>query len=109
MNILDLTPEYIKTAMMSQRIVLFPNGYGLSIIGGHYAYGDGVHTFEIAVIKHNFKTDKDVDYFGLDFSNYSKDDLMFKLVYPPEICNNNVLGYVKESEFNTIVEKVKRL
>lgn len=30
----------------------FPNGYGASVIGGPYCYGDGVRTFELAVLKH---------------------------------------------------------
>jgi len=108
MNLLDLTPECVKTAMFTQRIVLFPNGYGLSIISGPFAYGDGVNTFEIAVIKHNFSCDNDVDYFGLDFSKFSKEELKFHIVYPEGICND-VLSYVNRDEFDSIVDKVKSL
>lgn len=109
MNILDLTPEYVKTAMLMHRIVLFPNGYGLSIVSGPFAYGDGVNTFEVGVIKHKFKCDNDVDYFGLDFSQFTKEDLEFHLVYPEGICSNDVLSYVNKDDFDSIVTKVKNL
>ncbi len=29
----------------------FSNGYGASVIGGPFCYGDGVNTFELAVLK----------------------------------------------------------
>lgn len=109
MNVLDLTPEIIKTSMTTHRVVLFPNGYGLSIMSGPFAYGDGVHTFEIGVIKHEFKCDSDVDYYGLDFSKFDRNDLTFHLVYPEGICSNNVLEYVNKDEIDSIVLKVKNL
>lgn len=108
MDLLNLTPEYIKTAMLTHKVVLFPNGYGLSIVSGPFAYGDGIHTFEIGVIKHNFKCDSAIDYFGLDFSKYSEEELTFHLVYPKEICDD-VLGYVNKNEVDSIASKVQNL
>ena len=34
-----------------QAIATFRNGYGVSIVGGQYLYGNGVDTWELAVIK----------------------------------------------------------
>ena len=104
----DLTVEFIKTAMLSQRIVLFPNGYGLSIMGGPFVCGDGVDTFDVAIIKHNFKTDKDIDYFGLDFSKYSEDELSFRLVYVDKL-NTDTWFYVSREELSSIAIEVENL
>jgi hypothetical protein len=104
----DLTVEFIKTAMLSQRIVLFPNGYGLSIMGGPFVCGDGIDTFDVSVIKHNFKTDKCIDYFGLDFSKYSDNELSFN-----QVCSNNnspnVWFYVNKRELDSIINQVSNL
>ena len=35
----------------NQYVVKFPNGYGASVVGGALGlYGDGVHSFEVAVL-----------------------------------------------------------
>jgi len=104
----DLTVEFIKTAMLSQRIVLFPNGYGLNIMGGPFVCGDGINTFDVSVIKHNFKTDKDVDYFGLEFSKYDEKDLEFELVYVDNLGYDCRL-YVTKEEIYSIAAKVETL
>lgn len=104
----DLTVEFIKTAMLSQRIILFPNGYGLNIMGGPFVCGDGVNTFDVSVIKHNFITNEDIDYFSLDFSKYSPEELSFELVY---VDNLNTEGwfYLTKEEVSSIANKVRDL
>lgn len=49
----DMDYRLVKLSdqLMNQWRVLFSNGYGASIIGGEYAYGDGLKTFELAVLK----------------------------------------------------------
>jgi len=104
----DLTVEFIKTAMLSQRIVLFPNGYGLNIMGGPFVCGDGVNTFDVSVIKHNFKTDKDIDYFGLDFSKYSPEELSVNVVYVDNLESNGWF-YLNKNELINVIERVRNL
>lgn len=104
----DLTVEFIKTAMLSQRIVLFPNGYGLSIMGGPFVCGDGINTFDVSVIKHNFVTKEDIDYFSLDFSKYSSEELSFKLVYV-DYLNTESWFYLTKDELSSIANKVRDL
>lgn len=104
----DLTVEFIKTAMLSQRVVLFPNGYGLNIMGGPFVCGDGIDTFDVAIIKHNFKTDVAVDYFGLEFSNYNEKDLEFKLVYVDNL-GYDCLAYLSKDEVYSVAIKVESL
>lgn len=77
MNVKDLTVKILKTPMLEMRAMLFPNGYGLLITGGPYVCGDGENTFDVTIIKHNFKTDKDIDYYGLDFSQYTEEETNF--------------------------------
>lgn len=104
----DLTVEVIKTAMLSQRIVLFPNGYGLNIMGGPFVCGDGIDTFDVSVIKHNFKTDSDVDYFGLDFSKYSPEELSIDLVCVDNLETDGWF-YINKDELINIMERVRSL
>lgn len=108
MKILDLTPEFIKTVMMTQRVILFPNGYGLSITGGPYVCGDGKNTFDVSIIKHKLNTNVDIDYFALDFTKYSEDDLKFDFVYSEELGIESWF-YVDKDKVDDIADKVRHL
>jgi len=46
---LEFQPHQIPGAV--QAVLMFENGYGVSVVGGHPGlYGNGVDTFEVAVI-----------------------------------------------------------
>lgn len=69
--------------------VFFPNGYGASIVGGASGlYGDGVNTFELAVLKG------------------SKDD--WDLCYDTPITDD-VMGWRSEAEINEILAQIEQL
>ena len=81
----------------TQRVVIFPNGYGLSIITGINAYSDKNHPYEIAVIKTkeevketliNPKCDFEIDY---------------------EYTDGDVVGYLTEDGVNKWLDKVEHL
>ena len=108
MKILDLTPEFIKTVMMTQRVILFPNGYGLSVTGGPYVCGDGKNTFDISIIKHKLNTDVDIDYFALDFTKYSEDELKFDFICAEELGIESWF-YVDKNELDVIADKVRSI
>lgn len=83
MNFSDLTTEFIKTIMATQRLLITKFGYAVSFMGDEQdlTSGDGINTFEIRVYKHNLKTKDNLDFFKLgtnadiiDFKN-----LVFKM------------------------------
>ena len=70
-----------------QAVMMFPNGYGVSVLCGNRFYSDGLDTYEVAV---------------LDKEN--------NLCYPPSICpDGDVLGYQSEREVSEIMKKVQDL
>lgn len=56
----------------------FSNGYGVSVIGGKWVYGDGIDTFEVALVKKG------------------------------KICHNDVYEYLTEQEVEDLLNKVQR-
>ena len=75
--------EYNK--YQHQYVVGFPNGYGASIVGGASGlYGDGVHSFEVAVLKHG------------------------QVCYDTPITND-VMGYQTEEEVTDILRQIETL
>lgn len=75
--------EYHKAH--NQYIVEFPNGYGASVVGGVPGlYGDGIHSFEVAVLKHG------------------------QICYDTPITND-VIGYQTEDEVTAILRQIEAL
>ena len=69
-----------------QAILMFPNGYGVSVLFGNVFYSDGVDTYELAVLHGN------------------------KLVYPKEVCpDEDVLGYLTKRQVTEAMKKVQDL
>ncbi len=62
----------------------FPNGYSVSVVGGPHFYGDGINTFELAVM-HNGQID-----------------------YSTEITSD-VIGYQTRDEITAIMVRVQNL
>lgn len=78
-----LPPEYKKA---KQAILMFDNGYGVSVIIGKVFYSNGVDTYELAVLHGD------------------------KLVYPVEVCpDNDVLGRITREEVTEAMKKVQDL
>lgn len=83
-EVIDLRP-YSPIAIRLHWKIQFPNSYGASILGGGPgAYGDGVKTFEVAVL------------------------------YKNEICydspiTDDVLGYQTEDEVHEILKQIENL
>ena len=78
-----LPPEYQKA---KQAILMFDNGYGVSVLIGKVFYSNGVDTYELAVLCGD------------------------KLVYPVEICpDNDVLGSITREEVTEAMKKVQDL
>ena len=72
-----------------QGLVFFPNGYGASIVGGAPGlYGNGITTFEVAVI------------------HGSKEG--FSLVYDTHITDD-VLGYQSKDEVSEVLNLIEQL
>ena len=69
----------------NQYVVEFSNSYGASVVGGAFGlYGDGVHSFEVAVLKHG------------------------QVCYDTPITND-VLGYQTEDEVHEILKQIENL
>lgn len=69
----------------NQYVVEFPNGYGASVVGGALGlYGDGVHSFEVAVLKNG------------------------QVCYDTPITND-VMGYQTEEEVTDILRQIETL
>lgn len=80
---MPLIPDYLDA---EQAILMFPNGYGVSVLFGNVFYSDGVDTYELAVLHGN------------------------KLVYPKEVCpDDDVLGYLTKRQVTEAMKKVQDL
>ena len=77
------SPDYIDA---EQAILMFDNGYGVSVLFGNVFYSDGVDTYELAVLDGK------------------------ELVYPKEICpDEDVLGYLTKEQVTEAMKKVQDL
>ncbi len=73
----------------TQAKIFFENGYGASIVGGTIGLrGDGVNTFEVAIIHGSMEK--------------------FKLVYDTPITDD-VLNYQTKSEVTKILKQIEKL
>ena len=69
-----------------QAVMMFPNGYGVSVLLGKMFYSNGVNTYELAVLHGQ------------------------KLVYPKEVCpDDDVLGRLTKDEVTEAMKKVQDL
>ncbi len=75
-----------------QIIVLFPNGYGASIVQSPFSYGGKYNLWELAVIKGSLKD-------GIP---------IFELIYDTPITPN-VIGWISLREAMDIIEKIFNL
>lgn len=76
-------PNGIKAKMF------FPNGYGVSVVGGGTGlYGDGVNTFELAVLKGN------IDEWDLTYET---------------LITNDVIGWKSQDEISELIKQVSEL
>ena len=80
--------EFLPGYSISRARVTYPNGYGASIVGGYIVYGDGVDTFELAVMQ------------------VQGDDI--ELIYDTPITNN-VLPYLSKQEIEDILVQIRAL
>ena len=85
----------------SQAKVLFPNGWGISIITGPYAYGDDERPYEIAVIKTEDKVEDVIN----DVDAVEEHD--FELNY--DYTDGDVIGYLNAEDVQTWLDKVEKL
>lgn len=81
----------------TRQSVIFPNGYGLSIITGENAYSDKEHPYEIAVIK-------------------AKEEVKETLINPTcefeinyDFTDGDVVGYLTEDKVNEWLNKVEHI
>jgi hypothetical protein len=75
-----------------QLLFRFENGFGASVVRHLYSYGGKEGLFELAVAK--FKND-DSDYWDFDYNN--------------NVSDGDVLGYLKGSEIEGLLEQIKKL
>lgn len=71
-----------------QWVFRFPNGYGASVIRGHYTYGGAAGLYELGVIKF------DGDDWGLTYATPVTED---------------VLGHLTEAEVADVLRKIEEL
>ena len=75
-------PEFIDA---EQAVLIFDNGYGVSVLHGEPFYSDE-NTFELAIVKDN------------------------EIVYPKEICNyHEVFGWQTKEQITELMKKVQDL
>ena len=87
---------YDKHAM-----VLFPNGYGVSIITGKHAYSDEEHPYELAVIKTEDEVPEIIN--GVDECDKFETCLNYDYTY------GDVKGYLTENEVNKWLREIENL
>lgn len=97
LNDIPALQHKVYPSFNTHQSVLFPNGYGLSIITGISAYSDKEHPYEIAVIK----TEEEV-----------KETLInpkcdFEIDY--EFTDGDVVGYLTENDVNEWLDKVEHI
>lgn len=84
---LDFKPHPIGSGVQAK--IFFDNGYGASVVGGAYGlYGDGVNTFEVAVL----------------YGNADEWDLTYNTP-----ITNDVMGNLTKSEIQGTLNKIKDL
>lgn len=76
-------PEFDVQAKM-----FFPNGYGISVIAGKYAYSNNENPYECAVLKGNSEK--------------------WNLTYDTPITDD-VIGYCDEKKVTEIMEQIQKL
>ena len=91
-----LPDMYDKHAM-----VLFPNGYGVSIITGKYAYSDEEHPYELAVIKTEDEVPEIIN--GVDECD------KFETCLNYDYTDGDVKGYLTEDKVNKWLREIENL
>lgn len=90
------------TGFDKQALVLFPNGYGLSVITGRNAYSSEDKPYEVGVIKSEVKPSEIIT-----GTRVILDDYKFELNY--ELTNGDVLGYQTKEDINKLLIKVQHI
>lgn len=82
-------------------VVLFPNGYGVSIITGKHAYSDEEHPYELAVIK----TEDEIP----EIINGVIECDKFETHLNYDFTDGDVKGYLTEDEVNKWLREIENL
>lgn len=85
-----------------QALVLFPNGYGLSVITGEHAYSSEDKPYEVGIIKSKVKPTEIITCTRIILDEYE-----FELNY--EISNGDVIGYQTKEDINKLLVEVQHL
>lgn len=85
----------------SQAKVLFPNGWGISVITGPYAYTDDNYPYELAVIKTEDKVKGIVN--GVD----DVDEYNIELNY--DYTDGDTIGFLNAEDIQGWLDKVEKL
>jgi len=95
--------KYMYARGARQAIMFFPNGYGISVIGGGIfaCSGDGIHFFEVAVLIGK------IDNFTLAYDTYITDNTL-RNAYDTYITDNT-LRNVSVREISNIMKKIQGL
>jgi hypothetical protein len=80
----DLTFKSVGFGRSIQAIIMFENGYGISVVQGDHTYGGSIGLYEIAVL------DKE----GLNYDTP---------------ITNDVIGYLTEPEVSDYMIKIQKL
>lgn len=83
-------------------LVLFPNGYGLSVITGRNAYSSEDKPYEVGIIESSVKLKRVITDSRAIMTNYE-----FGLNY--EITDGDVIGYQTKEDINKLLLKVQLL
>jgi len=85
----DLLFRSQKYTQGMQAVVIFPNGYGASVVHHSFSYGNAEGLYELAVIK-------------------GKNETEWELCYDTEITDD-VLGYLKPSDIDELLVKIEEI
>lgn len=77
-------------------LVLFPNGYGLSIIDGDIFYTSNEAPYEVALISHDLELEEPL--------NPLLEDCDYQVIYNNDF--NDVKGFQTENKIDKLIDKV---
>lgn len=89
-------------AFTTHQIVIFPNGYGATIITGECAYGNKIKPYELMEIQHELDIPTPIVFYSLlEYDKYKTK------IHPYYIHFGDVIGNLSEKDVNDYLKEIQ--